>query len=843
MRIGFDMLAVQSPQHGERGIGRYSENLVSALLERGGHEYVLYVHDNLPTHRIPQSAGAEYRLIRPRWEIGETMSPSMDRLVRLNPDGLDVFVVLSPFESWASYAPPAPPSKGGPRMAVVIYDLIPFIQQNEFVLDKNLVSYYQILETISHYDSLLAISDATRFDCHSLLQTPPERVVNISAASDPTVFYPPKSSTISLEEQQALTSLGITKPFILNVGGLDDRKNTWRLIEAFAGLPERHRNGYQLVLTFMINEWGRSAVFEHLHRHGLEDSIVLTGHASDTTLRLLYQRCDVFALPSLYEGFGLPILEAMHCAAPVLVGNNSSQIEVVENAGVFVDAGDSKDILARLLTLLDDRQLAGELGARGVEQAKKFSWRRTVDATLNAFQSSEDRSRSKKRLRFDRSHKRKPTLAFFSPLPPRKSGVSDYSAFLLDELRKHYTLDLFHDTGYVPQPALMNHEDMSCDYRLFERVAARKDYHAIVYQMGNSRYHTYMYNILLKHPGLVTLHDFCLAGYHLYYGHMRGMGRGFIADELRRWYPEDRVAIENALATWPESWEEIARDCASKGWHLNRRILDAAQVMVVHSPWCARQTEKDTPEHSAKVVVIPHGIHPRRATQSQRAAVRERFQLPQDALIIGSFGFVHPDKMSPQALDAFSVISPRNEKALFIFVGEEADGGVVQRHAQALGIDHRVRFLGRQPAEAFIALMSVTDVGVNLRLPPTNGETSGALLNLLAAGVPTVVTDVATFSDYPTTVVRKVHWETEGQAGLLRAMADLCGEPEYRRSLGRSAWTYVDDHHEWSRVANQYVEAIERCHDELSRSRSEGRKSVPHARPGRDFQEAFRSAH
>src|SRR5262249_45168854 len=161
------------------------------------------------------------------------------------------------------------------------------------------------------------------------------------------------------------------------------------------------------------------------------------------------------------------------------------------------------------------------------------------------------------------------------------------------------------------------------------------------------------------------------------------------------------------------------------------------------------------------------GMHPRRIPPAEKAAVRERFRLPQGVTIYGSFGFINAEKMNLQAIEAFAVIAKENAPSLFILVGEEEDGGEARLPREALGLSSRVRFLGRQPAEAFNDLISITDIGVNLRLPPTNGETSGALLNLLAAGVATIVSDVATFSDYPASVVRKVDWETEGREGLL----------------------------------------------------------------------------
>ena len=104
-----------------------------------------------------------------------------------------------------------------------------------------------------------------------------------------------------------------------------------------------------------------------------------------------------------------------------------------------------------------------------------------------------------------------------------RSGVSDYSARLLDELKRRYTIDLYHDAGYVPHIGLRS-PDFGCyDYRLFERNARVLDYHALVYQMGKSPYHGYMYETLLRHPGIVTLHDLGIADFHFWYAQQPGV--------------------------------------------------------------------------------------------------------------------------------------------------------------------------------------------------------------------------------------------------------------------------------------------------------------------------------
>ena len=230
------------------------------------------------------------------------------------------------------------------------------------------------------------------------------------------------------------------------------------------------------------------------------------------------------------------------------------------------------------------------------------------------------------------------------------------------------------------------------------------------------------------------------------------------------------------------------------------------------------------------------GSEPRRVSAAQRAAIRARFEIPADALMVASFGFIHPDKMSPEALDAFQEVARFGRIRP---VRLRRRGGRRRRgcaaDAEALGLRDRVRFLGRQSLADFVDLVAVTDLGVNLRRPPTNGETSAALLNLLASGVATIVTDVGTFSDYPGDVVRKVRWESEGLDGLRRAMHELATDPQAREALGRAAWEYVRAHHEWPHVAKMYVDVIERWHVERAAARDRLRcrpLGAPRARAG-----------
>src|SRR5262249_18421629 len=132
----------------------------------------------------------------------------------------------------------------------------------------------------------------------------------------------------------------------------------------------------------------------------------------------------------------------------------------------------------------------------------------------------------------------RPRIAVFSPWPPLRSGVADYGWQLVGELARTYQVDLYHDTGFVPEPGWAEAGFTCADARPFPRLLACRDYHGILYQMGNSRYHRFLYPLLLKYPGVTTLHDFCLAGFHLWHGHWLGRQRDSFRDELLHCHPE-----------------------------------------------------------------------------------------------------------------------------------------------------------------------------------------------------------------------------------------------------------------------------------------------------------------
>ncbi len=188
--------------------------------------------------------------------------------------------------------------------------------------------------------------------------------------------------------------------------------------------------------------------------------------------------------------------------------------------------------------------------------------------------------------------------------------------------------------------------------------------------------------------------------------------------------------------------------------------------------------------------------------------MRVRLGLPRDALIVGNFGIVHATKLNAAAVEAFASLAQVEPSALMLVVGVEADDGRAQRAAVAAGLADRVRFLGRVDDERFRAAIVASDLAIALRRPPTNGETSGALLHVLRAGIPAIVSATGSFTEYSAGIVERISWPNNGAgiAALARALRGLAADPPARAALGAAGLEHVRRHHAWPRVAARFAE-------------------------------------
>ncbi len=234
--------------------------------------------------------------------------------------------------------------------------------------------------TAARCDRILTISESTRQDVIRFMGVPPSKVQVTYLGVDP-VFRP--------QDDQALLARfraerRLPERFLLYVGTLEPRKNVERLVEAYARARREHQIPHKLVLGG-AKGWLYERIFARVHELGLEEDVLFGSYIPYDELPLWYNCADIFIYPSLYEGFGLPPLEAMACGTAVITSSVSSLPEVVGNAAVTVNPLDVDALAGAIAQLLDDDALRRRLEAEGPRQAARFSWKETAASTLRAY--------------------------------------------------------------------------------------------------------------------------------------------------------------------------------------------------------------------------------------------------------------------------------------------------------------------------------------------------------------------------------------------------------------------------------------------------------------------------
>lgn len=206
--------------------------------------------------------------------------------------------------------------------------------------------------------------------------------------SDICVVYPGRPEAIRIcggtEDILQLEDLGIEKSYFLFVGTLEPRKNLQRLLEAYVKLPYRLKQAVLMVLAGGKG-WGQEDVGRIVRQFGIERQVRVLGYVTDRVLEVLYRNALFLAMPSLYEGFGLPVLEAMTYGTPVLTSNDGALSEVAGRAGMFVDPRDVNAIASGLERMIDDEGLRGALSRAAVEEVKRYSWDRAAGLMTKIF--------------------------------------------------------------------------------------------------------------------------------------------------------------------------------------------------------------------------------------------------------------------------------------------------------------------------------------------------------------------------------------------------------------------------------------------------------------------------
>jgi glycosyltransferase involved in cell wall biosynthesis len=268
-----------------------------------------------------------------------------------------------------------------------IHDMVPFVHPETHERLTNLLFHRYIPHTLPFVDRIITVSNASERDIVRFFHVRPDCVATIPCGVSPR-FGPRAASQVF----DTLSRYGIVPPYLLTVGALQARKNLETLLESFArlrleGLPHR-------LVVVGRKAWKSEGIFHRLDDLGLGDAVVLTGYVDDADLPALYAGAACFVFPSIYEGFGLPPLEAMACGVPVVTSNTSSLPEVVGDAAITVDPHDVGGFVAAIRRIVDQPALADELRARGLERAQRFTWERAAAAHASLYHDVVEQQRS-----------------------------------------------------------------------------------------------------------------------------------------------------------------------------------------------------------------------------------------------------------------------------------------------------------------------------------------------------------------------------------------------------------------------------------------------------------------
>ncbi|MHA6685980.1 glycosyltransferase family 4 protein [Mesorhizobium sp. A556] len=371
MRIGVDARLLARPL---TGIGRYTHEMVNALL-RANADLVLYAPGPLihPLHlgtgrykeRITVMQGGARRFL---W--GQLVLP-----LQVRRDRPDVF-----------WGPAHRLPLGLPREifgCLTIHDLVWRFAGNTMAPASRLVERVLMPPALRRADAIVAVSGHTKMD---ITRTFPKLKAPI------TRVYPGVSPRPSGHPPEYLTKWGITRPYMLFVGTLEPRKNLGRLLQAYATLPSEVMQQADLVVAGGRG-WGDVDLEKTVASLGLQGKVHLTGYVDERELSTLYENALFLTMPSLYEGFGLPLVEAMRYGLPSLTANLSSMPEVAHGASVLVDPLNVDAIADGLARLISSSELRAQLSEAAAGNVARFDWDKAAQELLGLFAHRKPTSR------------------------------------------------------------------------------------------------------------------------------------------------------------------------------------------------------------------------------------------------------------------------------------------------------------------------------------------------------------------------------------------------------------------------------------------------------------------
>jgi len=811
MRLVIDMQGAQTESR-FRGIGRYSIALTKAIVQNSGeHEIILAVSGLFPetieTIRSTFNGLLSQDNIRIWYapgtirecDAGDKWHREIAELIReaflqsLNPD---IVLLTSLFEG---YVDDAVTSIGRLNqnipVSMILYDLIPLINQNQYLkINPTFELFYQ--RKIGHLQRaslLLSISEYTKDEGTKYFKKKDNDITNISTAMDAT-FCP--ALLTSIQKKRLLKKYNIKQPFVMYTGGNDERKNLPRLVRAYSQLPLKLRQTHQLVFIGKIEEAYIYKLKKEAKKVGLkQEEYCFTGYVDDSDLVQLYNLCKLFIFPSWYEGFGLPVLEAMCCGAVVIGANTTSIPEVIGLDEALFDPYSEKAIAKKMTQALSDNDLRKKIQQHAKLQIKKFSWDQSAQKAIAAMEQVVLERKTSRSTNNELSSR--PKLAYLSPIPPERSGIADYSAELLPELSRYYDIEVINNQDICSDPYIKaNFAIRSLAW--FKHHAEQFD--RILYQFGNSPFHEHMFDLINDFPGVIILHDFFLSSIQAYRENS-GLTPNAWVESL--YHSHGYNAVKERYHT------KNITDIILK-YPCNFEVLRHTHGIISHS-----QYSKQLSQHWYGKNFFEHWeIVPLLRKQSiiiKKSIARHTLGLQDDDFIVCSFGMIDSTKLNHRLLKAWidsSLAMEQNCK--LIFVGQNHGGEYGQRLLEDIiknGNQDHICITGWVDTETYIQYLSTADMAVQLRTD-SRGETSAAVLDCMNYSLPTIINAHGSMNEISCSAVMQITDEFENHE-LTDALESLWKDSKLRHKMGKRAQKIIQNQHSPDTCGALYREAIE----------------------------------
>ena len=374
MHIGIDAHAIGAQQGGNE---TYIRNLIRALAALDAdNRYTIYLAN--------AQAAAEWQngFVAQHPNFSVRLLPPPTPLVRV-PVFLTYELRRRPVDVLhVQYT--APPFCNAPVVAT-IHDLAFEHLPETFTRRGSLQLKLTVRRTARRAARIATVSEYSRQDLLRTYRLAPEKVVTTYNGIEPHFTTQTRAAD---EAAQVRQRFGIAREFLLAVGSLQPRKNLERLIRTYARLRREQPDFAPQLVIVGRKLWLAESIFAEVSRQPWASDVILTGYVGDDDLPALYRTASAFVYPSLFEGFGLPPLEAMACGTPVITSNISSLPEVAGSAALLIDPLNEQELAAALQRILNDQPLRARLRAEGVRQAAKFTWRDAAEKTLQLYRES-----------------------------------------------------------------------------------------------------------------------------------------------------------------------------------------------------------------------------------------------------------------------------------------------------------------------------------------------------------------------------------------------------------------------------------------------------------------------